>query len=418
MTTVKKATGKEDFHTYKDGFGTLAEPSKMVTKSIKLSSFSSYTTQPNTTELTTAIGNRSCLIHTIDVINVSNDDDVYFEIYDHAWGRYGSTGHTRYNCSDGASDESPGLYDTSDVGDADTVANGALDSTLAAISVVVGDLVSVEHDGDEGTGAWTTPSNQQIESVVAMTTSSAPALRRGMGGTTPGEFRDNALFMAGRNRFKGLVLQPAKSNSHQRFNFPIPLLVEGGWRVRSHNGAGSSTSALIMTITYSVLEHVAQRDQSKLGMSGYVDASDMGSYVGPSHDYLGEIEDANYKYLKCAWHSGDASNSYNQDHWLATDVEVYGAICTSNASSDYRGYKIKNGDNSNKLEIWDYAFSHSTDPITTNHGPVVEPQWFPYPVFLKKGIKTQSTGGTAGYASILYRPLKSYNTTAYDSMTG
>ncbi len=410
MAIERKTTGTEGFHTYKDGFGTLEEPSKMVTKSIRLTSFGSYVTQPNSAELTTDIGNRSCLIHTMDIMNVSAGTDVYFEIYDHAWGRYGSTGYTRYNCSDGQSDQSAGLLATSDVGDGDMVSNGGLDATLSSISVVVGDLLSIENDGDEGTGAWTTPSNQQIESVVADTITANPTVRRGMGGTQVGEFRDNFLVMAGRNRFKGIVLQPAKSNSHQRFTFPIPLLVEGGWRCRAHTSAGASSSSLIVNITYSVLEHVAQRDQSTLG--GGSDAS----YVGPSHDYLGELQDANYRYLKCAWHSGDASNSYNQDHWLATDVEVYGAICTSDASSDYRGYQIKNGDNTTKQQIWDYAFSHSADPIATNHGPVVEPQWFPYPVFLKKGIKTQSTGGTSGYASILYRPVKSYNTSANDTM--
>jgi len=419
MTTVKKATGKEDFHTYKDGFGTLAEPAKMVTKSIQITAFGSHTTRPNSNELTTAIGNRSCLIHTMDIMNVSAGTDVYFEIYDHAWGRYGNDGVTRYNCSDGSSDESLGLNNDGDAGDADLLANGALDATLASINVAVGDLVSVENDGDEGAAADLTPKNQAIESCVANTITTNPTLRRGMGGTAPMDFWDNTLFMAGRNRFKCLVLQPAKSNSHHRWNFPIPLLVEGGWRCRAHTGAGVSSSSLIVNITYSVLEHVAQRDQSTLGMNNAATPA----YVGPSYNFVGELEDANYRFLKCAWHGGDTSHTYNQDHWLESDVEVYGALCTSNASSDYRGFKIRDGNAASKLQVWDYAFSHSSDPIDTNHGPVVEPNWYPYPIFMKKGIKTitaRDLSGVAssGYLTVLYRPLKSYNTTAYDSMTG
>ena len=88
MVLQRKATGKEDFHTFKDGFGTLAEPSKMVSRGVQLSSFVGADGDSTVKAYKAGFGTSGdyqghhCLVHNIQFINTSNSLDPYIEFYD------------------------------------------------------------------------------------------------------------------------------------------------------------------------------------------------------------------------------------------------------------------------------------------------------------------------------------------------
>jgi len=391
MVLERKATGNEEFHTYKDGFGTLAEPSKMVSRVAPASSFASGGTSTVQYRPTTPVGPESCLIHSFNILNTSSTTDCFLELYDHRGTSATTARRTRLVMT---SDPYIALA-ASSRGATDTV---AVDDSS---DFAVGNIVSIVPDGDDGLA--TDKNNMGYEECVitAIPSSTSVTLRRGTGGTTPVAHYDNAVMHGGRLRMKMMIQGRDKAKPDRNIVLPIPMLMENGWAFRSYSGTYSATSAIIVNTTYTKLEHNAQTNQTDL--------------ESPYINYIGQVPDAHHKFLRASWrgsNNGDDGSGVVA-HWPDNDVEIYGISFVSNTVDGYKTVYGRNGGGTNML----YHTVMGTDVGDDDDDPKgpFGPMWFPYPIYCKGGLSVYHSA-IAGYSTIFYRPVKDYNSTASDSM--
>jgi len=394
MTTIRKATGTEDFHTYKDGFGTFKEPSKMVARGMTASAFSEGDTTTVRYKPTTPVGPESCLLHTLNIVNTSTSTDAYFELYDHR-GTSGTTARrTRLNYPDA---EYLGLSKVRVRGATDTV---NVDDTAG---FAVGDIVTVAHDGivDGGNSGIINMGYEECV-VTGIPGGTSMTLRRGMGGTTPINHYDNALITGGRLRMKMLIQARDKTKPYRDIVLPIPMLMENGWAMRSYSGTSVGLNALIVNCTYTKLEHTAQHNQTDL--------------ASPYVNYIGQVPDAHQRFLRTGYMGSEASANV-VTHWADNDCEIYGISAVSNTQD---GYKTVYGKAKDPLSVRVYHTVQGADAVDdpddhTDPKGAFSPMWYPYPIYCKGGLGV-SHSATACYSTIFYRPVQALGSAASDSM--
>ena len=391
MVLERKATGKEDYLT-----GTIyPEAPKMVARGVSMSTFAAAgdTVQYKPT---TPVGPESCLLHTLNIVNTSDDDDNYVELYDHRGTDATTARRTRLH-----NENSPylALSGSSSRGAQDTV---VVDDSR---EFSVGDIVSIVADSDNGLVADSDKKDLTYEECVitAIPSNAAPGsltLRRGTGGTSPQNHYDNAVVHGGRLRMKMLIHgRESRGTSLRDIKFPIPILLERGWVFRCYTGGQSADTAVIINATYTTLEHNAQRDQSSL--------------ISPYVDYIGQVENANQRFLRASWVGGQ--EVLEVTHWNTNYVEVYGDLGLSNSSDNYRTIYAKEVTaNSNRLYHTVHGMDDGGDDEEDPQGPFGV-MWYPYPIYCKGGLKVYHSA-TAAYSTVFYRPVQAYESDGSASM--
>jgi hypothetical protein len=388
MVIQRKATGVEDFHTYKDGFGTFQNPSKMVARGVPASSFNSA---GNTVQYrpSTPVGPESCLLHTLNIVNTTTDD-CFLEIFDHRGTSATTARRTRL-----LMDDSPYLA-LSKIQDRGSTQVVVADDTT---DFSVGDIVTVCADGVPTAG----PSNVGYEEcVVTANIPAAPGsitLRRGCGGTIPLNHYNNTPLHGGRLRLKMLIQGRDKTKPYRDIVLPIPILMENGWAMRSYKDDENATSALIVNCTYTKLEHFAQHDQTNL--------------ASPYVDYIGQVPNAHQRFLRTGWASGFDTSTVI--HWIDNDCEIYGISAVSNTQDGYKTVYGKSYTGLSNRVYYTVQGADETDDDHTDPKGAFTPMWYPYPIYCKGGLAV-SHSAAACFSTILFRPVQALNSTGSDSM--
>ena len=174
-------------------------------------------------------------------------------------------------------------------------------------------------------------------------------------------------------RFRILVNRQTKHNSQVNVEFPIPILCVNGGRIWKDD---STVNGPQVSICFTVIEST------------------------------GDIDPHNDIFLQ----SVNVSGSSNTDVIDDADVEVYGVYINTTAvttgTDTYAQCSIKNGAGSNRGVIYineSWVKETGDEELDSSR----QPQWFPYPVYLKDGMQLQNTssGTTSPYTTVFYRKV-------------